>query len=55
MKSSVEHSVIMNDSELREIERIEESLVGRRVLITKNNTSHKALRLLLGDDSVVEV
>ena len=55
VKSSVEHSVIMNDSELREIERIEESLVGRRVLITKNNTSHKALRLLLGDDSVVEV
>jgi glucose-1-phosphate thymidylyltransferase len=55
VKSSIEHSVIMNDSELREIERIEESLVGRRVLITKNNTSHKALRLLLGDDSVVEV
>lgn len=55
VKSSVEHSVIMNNSELREIERIEESLVGRRVLITKNNTSHKALRLLLGDDSVVEV
>ncbi|MEK7238440.1 MAG: glucose-1-phosphate thymidylyltransferase, partial [Nitrospirota bacterium] len=51
VKSSVEHSVIMNNSELREIERIEESLVGRRVLITKNNTSHKALRLLLGDDS----
>lgn len=55
VKSSIEHSVIMNDSELREIERIEESLVGRRVLITKNNTSHKALRLLLGDDSIVEV
>lgn len=54
-KSSIEHSVIMNDSELRDIERLEESLIGRRVRIIKNNISHKALRLLVGDDSVVEV
>jgi glucose-1-phosphate thymidylyltransferase len=55
VKSSVEHSVIMNESELRDIERIEESLIGRRVSITRNNTMHKALRLMLGDDSIVEV
>ena len=55
MKSSVEHSVVMNSSELIEIERIEESIIGRRVKITSNNTMHKALRLMLGDDSVVEV
>jgi len=55
IKSSVEHSVIMDHSELRNIERLEESLVGRRVRITENRTTHKALRLMLGDDSVVEV
>lgn len=55
IKSSVEHSVIMDYSELRNIERLEESLVGRRVKITENRKTHKALRLMLGDDSVVEV
>ncbi len=55
VKSSVEHSVIMSESELIDIERLEESLIGCRVRITRNNTMHKALRLMLGDDSVVEV
>lgn len=55
IKSSVEHSVIMEKSELRDIERIEESLIGRRVKVIKNNLAHKALRLMIGDDSVVEV
>ncbi|MFZ6017755.1 MAG: glucose-1-phosphate thymidylyltransferase [Nitrospirota bacterium] len=52
--SSLEHSVIMDGSELRDIERMEESLIGRRVTLLRNNR-HKALRLMLGDDSVVEV
>ena len=55
IKSSVEHSVIMDGSELREIERLEESLIGRNVRIFRNNKMHKALRLMIGDDSVVEV
>ncbi|MBI4847325.1 MAG: glucose-1-phosphate thymidylyltransferase [Nitrospirae bacterium] len=55
IKSSVEHSVIMNESELRNIERLEESLIGRRVKIVENRATYKALRLMLGDDSVVEV
>lgn len=55
IRSSVEHSVIMDESELRNIERLDESLVGRRVKITENRKTHKALRLMLGDDSVVEV
>jgi len=55
ISSSIEHSVVMDESELRDIERIEESLVGRRVKIRRNNIGHKALRLMLCDDSVVEV
>jgi len=55
IKSSVEHSVIMDRSEIRDIERLEESLIGRNVKIFRNNMMHKALRLMIGDDSVVEV
>jgi glucose-1-phosphate thymidylyltransferase len=55
IKTSVEHSVIMDGSELSDIERLEESLIGRSVRIIKNHTMHKALRLMIGDDSVVEV
>lgn len=55
ISSSVEHSVIMDGSELKDIERLEESLIGRRVKIMENRKSHKALRLMLGDDSLVEV
>lgn len=54
INSSVEHSVIMSGSEVIEIERLEESLIGKRVRIFKNR-GHKALRLMLGDDSVMEV
>ncbi len=54
INSSVEHSVIMNGSEVIDIERVEESLIGRRVRIVRNS-GHKALRLMLGDDSVMEV
>lgn len=55
IKSSVEHSVIMNESELLNIERLEESLVGRRVRVVENRKRHKALRLMIGDDSIIEV
>ncbi len=55
IKSSVEHSVIMDGSELIDIERLEESLIGRNVRIFRNHKMHKALRLMIGDDSVVEV
>ncbi len=54
INSSVEHSVIMNGSEVLNIERVEDSLIGRRVKIFRNS-GHKALRLMLGDDSVMEV
>ena len=54
INSSVEHSVILNGSEVVDVERMEESLIGRRVRICRNHR-HKALRLMLGDDSTVEV
>jgi glucose-1-phosphate thymidylyltransferase len=55
IKSSIEHSVVMDESELKGIERMEESLIGRRVKVVRNSRMHKALRLMIGDDSMVEV
>lgn len=54
VNSSIEHSVILSNSEVRDVERMEESLIGRRVRVFRNQR-HKALRLMLGDDSTVEV
>jgi len=54
INSSIEHSVILSGSEVIDVERMEESLIGRRVRVFKNHR-HKALRLMLGDDSTVEV
>ncbi|MHB8882629.1 MAG: glucose-1-phosphate thymidylyltransferase [Thermodesulfovibrionales bacterium] len=54
INSSIEHSVILGGSEVVDIERVEESLIGRRVRIIRNS-GHKALRLMLGDDSSMEV
>jgi glucose-1-phosphate thymidylyltransferase len=54
INSSIDHSVIMNGSEVMDIERMAESLVGRRVRIHRNSR-HQTLKLMLGDDSVMEV
>jgi len=53
--SSIEHSVILGNSFLSGVERLEDSLIGKNVKIIKNNSRHNALRLMLGDDSTIEV
>ncbi len=53
--SSIEHCVILNNAEVREIERLEDSLIGKEVKVSKNHNSHKALRLMIGDYSEIEV
>jgi len=53
--SVIEHSVILNNAFISGIERLEDSLVGKNTKIIRDHTHHKALRLMVGDDSVVEV
>jgi glucose-1-phosphate thymidylyltransferase len=53
--SSVEHCVILNDSLVERVERLEDSLIGRNSKVTKNRDRHKALRLMVGDYSEVEI
>lgn len=53
--SVVEHSVVLDNAFLSGIERLEDSLVGKNTKVLHNNSLHKALRLMVGDDSMVEV
>lgn len=53
--SCIEHSVVLNNAFLSGIERLEDSLIGKSTKVIKNNVRHKALRLMVGDDSNIEV
>lgn len=53
--SVIEHSVVLNNAVLSGIERLEDSLIGKGSKVTRKDTHHKALRLMVGDDSTIEV
>jgi glucose-1-phosphate thymidylyltransferase len=54
--SAVEHCVILERCEIADIERLEDSLLGKcSKVIRANRNSHNVLRLMVGDDSVVEM
>jgi glucose-1-phosphate thymidylyltransferase len=54
-RSVVDRCVIMEASTLEGVERIEDSLVGRRVLIRRASRPGQVLSLLVGDDCRVEL
>lgn len=54
-KSIIEHCVILSGAEIDHVDRLEDSLIGRNAKVKKCHNKHEALRLMIGDDSVVEV
>jgi glucose-1-phosphate thymidylyltransferase len=54
-RSAIEHSVIMGGTVVRDIPRLEDSLIGRRVVVHPGTTRAGALSLLVGDDCCVEL
>lgn len=55
-KSEIEHCIIMENSRIIDIDhRIEDSLIGRNVEITRSPIKPKAYKLMLGDNSRVGV
>lgn len=54
IKSNIEYCVIMEDSVIKDVERLEESLIGKNVKVSKNYRN-RSLRLHIGDYSEVLV
>ncbi|MCB8966543.1 MAG: glucose-1-phosphate thymidylyltransferase [Chloroflexota bacterium] len=54
--SEIEHSMVLEHSEIRDIEaRIQDSIIGKNVLINKSPIKPKALKLTLADNSQVGI
>ncbi|MEO5987287.1 MAG: glucose-1-phosphate thymidylyltransferase [Candidatus Eisenbacteria bacterium] len=55
-KCEVEHSIILDNSRLHDLgARVESSLIGRDVTVTRSDLRPRAHRLMLGDSSKVEL
>ena len=52
--SCVEYCVIMEDAVVKDVDRLEESLIGKNAKVTKNHKS-RAIKLHVGDYSEVEI
>jgi glucose-1-phosphate thymidylyltransferase len=55
IRSEIEHSVILDDSRILDIPRVEDSLIGKQVVVTRSERRPRANRFMLGDHSQVDL
>jgi len=55
INSAVEHCVILDQCHIENIARIEDSLIGREARVVHGKNHSHALRLMIGDNNIVEV
>ena len=55
VRSEIEHSVVMENSRIVDISRIEDSLIGRHVEVVRTAVRPRALRVMVGDHCQVDV
>ena len=55
MRSVIQHTVILSESQVIDIERLEDSLLGRHTRVTQNKGLNRSLQLMIGDHCLVEV
>jgi glucose-1-phosphate thymidylyltransferase len=53
--SEIEHSVVMADSCVSDIPRLEDSLIGKEAIVTRSHARPRALRLMVGDHCQIDV
>jgi glucose-1-phosphate thymidylyltransferase len=55
INSEVEHSVIMERSKVIDIQRLEDSLIGKEAVVNRSHLRPRALRLMIGDHCQIDV
>jgi glucose-1-phosphate thymidylyltransferase len=55
IKSEMDHSVVLDGSSIVGVSRLTDSLIGKDVEVIRSTQQPRALRLMLGDDSKVEL
>ncbi|HEX2786177.1 MAG TPA: glucose-1-phosphate thymidylyltransferase [Ilumatobacteraceae bacterium] len=55
VNSEVEHSVVMERSRVIDIQRLEDSLIGKEALVCRSHLRPRALRLMIGDHCQIDV
>jgi glucose-1-phosphate thymidylyltransferase len=53
--SEIEHSVVMDRSQVIEIARLEDSLIGSDAVVQRSKRRPRALRLMVGDHCQIDV
>lgn len=53
--SEIEHSIVLENSKIKDIKRLEDSLIGQNVEILKTEKKPLAYRIMVGDSSKVEI
>ncbi len=51
--ASIEHAVLLDGSRVLGVQRLEDSVLGRKTLVQQNPQNHSPLQLMLGDNSEV--
>jgi glucose-1-phosphate thymidylyltransferase len=55
VRSELDHSIVLERSRIVDVGRITDSLVGKEVEVTRSAQGPRAIRLMLGDHSRVDV
>ncbi|PJF28132.1 MAG: glucose-1-phosphate thymidylyltransferase, partial [Phototrophicales bacterium] len=56
LNCEIEHSIILENSTISDLPvRLQDSLIGRNALVTRNKSLPRALKMNLGDNSHVQV
>ncbi len=51
-EAAIEHSVVLDGTRIMEIERIEDSVIGRNAKVSREKRTSHVLRLMIGDDAL---
>lgn len=53
ISSVLEHCVLLENARIENVDRLEDSLIGKNSVVIKGRNSHQAYRFMIGDDSEV--